>query len=208
MWTSDYHDILDTLIDNKIIKDYKKNSTDVDVDIDIMISREKMLEFEENDNIHKVFKLESSISLNNMMAFDENNILKKYESQYQILEEFYNFRLSKYQTRKDYLISNKNREINILKNRIKFIELIVEKKIIINNKTKEEITINLDKYKFDKIDDTYSYLLDMKIYNLSKDKIDDLKLELSKEEIVLETISNISINQMWLNDLQILKKSL
>ena len=82
------------------------------------------------------------------------------------------------------------------------------KKIVINNKTKEEITINLDKYKFDKIDDSYSYLLDMRIYNLSKDKIDDLKLELQKEEELLLEITSITIQQMWLNDLQILKKSL
>ena len=208
VWTNNYYEILDKLIDNKVIKDYKKNSTDVDVDIDVSLSREKLIELEENDLLYKIFELESSISLNNMMAFDENNKLKKYESQYQILEEFYNFRLIKYQDRKDYLIQNKNKEINVLENRIKFITLINDKKIIINNKSKEEIIINLEKYKFDKIDDSYSYLLDMRIYNLSKEKIDDLNTELLKEQEILKSISDITIQQMWINDLQVLKKSL
>lgn len=210
VWTTDYYEHLDSLIDDKIIKDYNKKCSDTKIDIEISMTREKVIELFDSgdDKIYKIFKLESKLNLNNMILFNSEGILKKYNYVSDILEEFFNYRLLKYADRKDYLIQQKKRDLLILNNRIKFIKDINSNNIIINNKSKVEVENKLVQLAYDKVDDSYGYLLDMKLYSLTKEKIVDLENEFKKEEVILNEISNISIETMWLNDLQELKKAL
>lgn len=57
------------------------------------------------------FKLIAPAACTNMVLFDSNNKIKKYESVQEILEEFYLIRLEFYHKRKEYLISKLDREV-------------------------------------------------------------------------------------------------
>ena len=61
------------------------------------------------------------LSTTNMHMFNEKGTITKMKNVKQIIKEFYNFRLSWYQKRKDYLIEKLKNELVFLDARIKFI---------------------------------------------------------------------------------------
>ena len=98
--------------------------------------------------------------------------------------------------------------IKILSNKARFIKGIIDNEIKVNKVPKDKIIESLSKLKFDKIDDSYSYLLSMAIHSLTKEKYDELmnQFEIKKAELI-ETKKLIP-KEMYINDLKELKKSL
>jgi len=203
LWNDKYYTFLDKLIDDKKIKDYSKNCTDTNINIIISVSRIDMKKIMENP--YKFFNLESYININNMYAFDINSKLKKFNSPYDIIEHFYNVRYDYYKKRKEYLLSKIDTDKKITYNKIKFIKYVISNKLKINNKPKLKIIEQLDNLNFLKINDSYDYLLNMSIYNLTKEKIEILLNEYNKIKEELNNLKKLSIENIWLKDLKQLK---
>lgn len=81
----------------------------------------------------------ASISMKNLVGFNKDKRLHRYHSSKDIMEEFYLIRLYYYEKRKDYLKSKLFREVELLKNKAKFIIEIVEETIVIRNVKKIKI---------------------------------------------------------------------
>lgn len=205
VWTEPYHDYLDKLIEKKIIKDYERRSINKDINIIVKFDEGVLDRWIEEDTIYKNLNLENILSLNNMMLFDENAKLVKYENQYHILDEFYNLRLKYYEKRKEFILNNKEKDINILENKILFLKFVIEDKIILNKRKKDDIISQIKSFNLLEIDDSYDYLLNMKLWNLSYEKIQELSTSLKNEKNELKLIKTKSIEEMWLNDLENLK---
>ncbi|GAV48353.1 hypothetical protein ZYGR_0I06500 [Zygosaccharomyces rouxii] len=94
------------------------------------------------------FKLISTISLNNMVAFDPHGKIKKYENVSEILTEFYYVRLEYYQKRKDYMSERLQWEVEKLSFQIKFIKLIIEGEMSITNRPRKQIIADLEEKGF------------------------------------------------------------
>jgi DNA topoisomerase-2 len=75
--------------------------------------------------------------------FGPTGIIKKYENITEILEEFYNIRLTYYEKRKDYLISKLMRELEILMNKKRFILAVINEEFNIKNKKKSVLVEDL-----------------------------------------------------------------
>lgn len=204
VWTSDYYVFLDELIKNNIIKDYDKYSTDCD--INIMITMVENIDILSYDDIIKTLHLESYLSINNMNLFDENNKMKLYNDQYDIINTFVDYRLNYYTKRKDSILNKLNIQKNNISNKIKFIKCIIKKEIIIENKKKDDIINQIESKKIDKYNDSYDYLLNIPILNLSKEKVDELKNQFDKIEDDISKILNLEEKNMWLSELNELKK--
>jgi len=206
VWNDNYYSFLDKLIDDKTIKTFSKNCTDTDVNITVRMTRESLEELSDDDLIN-IFKLTSKIRLTNMHLFDKNGRIKKYNNQYEIIDDYYENRLYHYELRKKYLIDKLNIKIKYLDNLIKFINFVISNKIIINNKPIDEIIKSLENNKLDKINDSYDYLLNLSLVKLTKENL--LKFNEEYKSLIneLKEITNISIQQMWVNDLNELKKS-
>ena len=56
--------------------------------------------------------------------------------------------------------------------------------------------------KFDKIDDSYDYLLKMSIYSLTEEDMHKLQKEFDKIKKDLSVVKATSIQDMWENDLK------
>jgi DNA topoisomerase-2 len=54
----------------------------------------------EKEGIEKKFKLTNTLNTTNMVCFDSENRIRKYNNTAEILEEFYALRLQSYQKRK------------------------------------------------------------------------------------------------------------
>ena len=65
-----------------------------------MTMSQKELEKAEAQGLNEYFKLTTKINTGNMICFDADGKIKKYNSAEQILEEFYPLRLAYYQKRK------------------------------------------------------------------------------------------------------------
>ncbi|KPJ15409.1 DNA topoisomerase 2 [Papilio machaon] len=99
----------------------------------------------EAEGIHKVFKLQTTISMTCMNAFDHNNCLKKYDKVEEVLREFYDLRLRYYSRRKDFLEGQLQAEADKLTNQARFILEKCDKGLVIENKKRKAMVEELIK---------------------------------------------------------------
>ncbi len=198
-----YEEILDKLVDDKLIVSYDDNCKD-NIDYTIKFTRSD-LEKLDDEKLMKLLKLEET-STEIYSTLDEFGKLKIFESTTDIIEYFVNFRLTYYHKRKQFLLDKLNRELKILSNRGRFIKAIIDGKLKVNNVAKAQIVEGIESLGLDKIDDSYDYLLRMPIYSLTKEMYDKLKedFKLKKEEIV--RLEATDPKDMYLDDLNELKK--
>ncbi|XP_077169268.1 DNA topoisomerase 2-alpha isoform X2 [Paroedura picta] len=121
-----------------LISDYKEYHTDTTVKFIVKMSEQKLAEAEAA-GLHKVFKLQTSLSCTNMVLFDHVGCLKKYDTAEDILREFYELRLRYYGLRKDWLAGLLGAESTKLSNQARFILEKIEGIIVIENKPKKEL---------------------------------------------------------------------
>ncbi|KAA0701480.1 DNA topoisomerase 2-beta [Triplophysa tibetana] len=100
---------------------------------------EEKLAQAEAAGLHKVFKLQSSLTCNSMVLFDHMGCLKRYESVQDILKEFFELRLHYYKLRKDWLVGSLGAEAAKLSNQARFVLEKIEGKISIENKSKRDL---------------------------------------------------------------------
>lgn len=200
-----YEEILDKLVENKDIVSYDDNCKD-NIDYTIKFTRSD-LEKLEDEKLIKLLKLEES-ETENLTTLDEFGKLKIFDSVDEIIKYFVSFRLTYYQKRKDFMLNKMQHDLKVLGNRGKFIKLILEGKIVVNNKSKEDIIKQIENFSLDKIDGDYDYLLRMPIYSLTKEMFEKLKddFKLKKEEI--EKLKLVNPKDVYLEDLSELRKKL
>lgn len=210
-WTENYKEFLDDLVVNNKISNYKNNSTESIVEFIITLKDfdEEDLKIDNNgfNGIEKKFGLISKINLNNMHLYDSNNVIKKYNNVKQILEEFYKTRLIFYEKRKKILISNLQNSLNIIESKIKFINMVINKKINLLNIPKTDLINILKKKKLYLLLDEppFDYLIKLPFYIFTKEKIDELHNDFINKNKLLKQIINKSIENMYMDDLIILK---
>ncbi|XP_077279130.1 DNA topoisomerase 2 [Temnothorax americanus] len=131
-----------------IITDYKEYNTDTAIHFIVMMNRDKLVELEK-DGLHRVFKLQTTMSITSMCAFDENQCLNKYDSVVQILKVFYKVRLEAYHKRKNYLEGALQAEAEKLTNQARFILEKCDGTLVIENKKKKDMIAELVRSKYD-----------------------------------------------------------
>jgi len=193
---------LDSLQDNKIISNWKNLKNEYQV----VFTREELLKYDE-EKLLDLFKIVDQIT-ENFTTLNENGKLKIFESAEDILKYFVDFRLTYYEKRKVYLLNKTEQEINKLSNKAIFIKAIIESKIIINKKTKDQIIKQIEKINIEKIDKSYDYLLTMPIYSLSKEKYDELMKMINDKKIELKNLKNMDPKIVYIEELKELLKKL
>jgi DNA topoisomerase-2 len=144
----------------------------------------------------------------NLTCLDENGKLKIFESVSDLVEYFVNFRLGYYDKRKTYLIDKLTKELIFLSNRAKFIKLIIDGKLKVNNRPKAELISDLENLKFDKVNESYNYLLSMAISSLTKELYEQLLNEVQVKTDERELVKKTEPIDMYKSDLIELKKNL
>uniref|UniRef100_A0A8C1LK25 DNA topoisomerase 2 n=1 Tax=Cyprinus carpio TaxID=7962 RepID=A0A8C1LK25_CYPCA len=143
-WTQAYKEsVLEPMLQGTdktppLINDYKEYHTDTTVKFVVRMTEEKLAQAEAA-GLHKVFKLQSSLTCNSMVLFDHMGCLKRYESVQDILKEFFELRLHYYKLRKDWLVGSLGAEAAKLSNQARFVLEKIEGKISIENKSKRDL---------------------------------------------------------------------
>jgi len=141
-WTRDYKSMLETMVaaekdgegEIEDIKEYHANDR---VHFVVKLKPGKLDQIGSIEAIEKKFKLATSMTTSNMVLFNSERKLQRYEKVEDILEEFFNKRLEFYGKRKEYLMSKLEREIQILNNKKRFILAVVDGDINIRNVKKK-----------------------------------------------------------------------
>ncbi|XP_047738579.1 DNA topoisomerase 2-alpha isoform X2 [Hyalella azteca] len=142
-WTQSYKEnVLEILQGNDkippIISDYREYNTDTTVRF-VLNVLDNQVRHVEAEGPHKIFKLQSSMSINTMVLFDANGVLKRYNSVMDVLQEFYELRLKFYEKRKLYMVGMLKAEANKLSNQARFIKEKCEGKLVVENKKRKDM---------------------------------------------------------------------
>lgn len=205
-----YITILDKLCDNGTIQDYSdkcdpKTNT---ILFEIKTSREFTRKHDDERKLLEVFKLVKSLP-EVLTCITEENRVKEYSCIQDILDDFITVRLKYYNIRKQHILDVIKRNLDILQSKWLFCEGIIKKTILVANVKKDDIVKQLQKIKdIKQIDGNYDYLLRIPIYQVTKEKIEELKKQIENQKVELKKVEATSINDMWLEDLAELKKSL
>ena len=241
-----------------IIEDLRENHTYNRVCFEVTLLEEYAKKFKENDELFmKTFKLIGSLNIKNMVLFDPEGKLKKYNTIEEILDTFYTLRLQYYHIRKEYMISLLKKEVATLSNKARFIKMVIEDELIIKKKkrvilvnelydlkfdtqtmlnekkmkTKEEINaeIELHNNNDNNIDTQnnnegegegqeeqendnkkikpkvplkeYDYLLNMNLWSLTYEKIEELLKQKEQKEKELSILEETKVEKLWDDDL-------
>lgn len=200
-----YLNILDKLVDQKKIKEYNDYSESNKYKIIVTFWRNQGLDIDKCD-IVKELKLSKTVN-ESYTSLNEDNKVVQYKNIFQILQNFFKVRYQYYQKRKDYLINKMTDKILLQVSKYTFIKGVIDQQIELKNKSNEQIIKQINKIKnIIKYNDSFDYLLNMPLNSITKEKYLKLKEEIKTLKDQINNIKNTTIEQMWLNDLQKIKK--
>jgi DNA topoisomerase-2 len=222
-WTMPYTTFLESLMDGssvdksgkKIppsIKDFTSVCTEVSIDFTVVFPKDKLADLENSkdangcNGVEKILKLFTTVSTTNMHMFDSNIKLHKYNSVEEIIEDFYNIRLSTYQKRKDYLVADMEKKLVKLSNRARYIQETLAGNIDLRRKTAEQVTTLLTGMKFDLYDGDYKYLVKMPMDSVTQENVASIMKEKADTEMELSELKGTSLEKMWSMELDELEK--
>jgi DNA topoisomerase-2 len=181
------------------------------VDFNIIFAKNYLQKFIKEGILEKQLKLTSSISLTNMYLHNSKGTITKYEFIEDIFTEFYNWRLTIYQKRKDHRVRYLENQMNLLKYKVKFIEQKLNGEIVIEKRKEQDILDELFKKGYPKLCNdcdaeedkkTFRYITDMPLFSLTKEKIDKLNEEYKTKKKEYEDYKAITIQQLWKREIE------
>lgn len=195
-----YIAILDKLEDNKTILGYKDLSDNDQFKFIVQFNSKDLASLTDDEVLEKL-KLIKKVT-ENYTILDENNKIKVFDSAIEIADYFIDFKLKYLNKRKINLLKKYNQEKDLLKSKLYFIMCVINEKIIINKKKKDEIIQQLKQFS-DIIEyDNYNYLLKMPLYSLTYEKIKELTQLYKDNELKIKELSNKTENQLFIDDLE------
>lgn len=201
-----YEAHLNSLQDRGIIYSYDDNSSN-GVNYTLKFARATLADLIAKGKLDQTLKMVET-ETENLTCLDERGKLIIFEDLAQLVEYFVKFRLSFYSKRKEFLIKKYGEELIYLSNRAKFVKLIIDGKLKINNVPRKEIISYLQTAGFDEVNGSYNYLLNMPIHSLTKETYEQLLKEVAEKKAELAEIKKKEPIEMYKEDLVELKKNL
>lgn len=218
VWTSDYKNFLDTYIEKhpKSLKDFESHYTETQVKFILIFQSKSILDDMLSSNDQGNVKFDSDfkmittkpVSKTNMHAFDSTGKIKKYSSELEILEEFFQVRMSYYAKRKEQKLADLENDIEDLDSRMKFILCVIDGEMKILNEKYDSIEKQLISLGFKKKNDAYDYLIKLPIHSLTLEKKEELLNQYTEKDSQYKKLKKKTIQDLYLHDLDELEKHL
>jgi DNA topoisomerase-2 len=196
-----------TVIPPNVVKNYTENNTNTKVDIVVEFYPEKLdelIDTPEKDGkteLERLLQLTTTVSISNMHLHNPAGQMQKYKTIEEILEEHYNIRMHTYHIRKEHVVEKMEKELLVLSNRARFIQMSVNKELELNRLTKEQINTLLSQQGFVQIDGDYKYLIKMPMDSVSKEKAAKIMAEFQEKKEACDAYKQIQPYQLWLKEL-------
>jgi len=187
-----YKNWLEDLVSDKLISEYRNLSGPNTVHFEIKGFK--------NPNLNTL-RLQKSFGLSNMVLLDNFNHPIKYNSINDILECFFQQRLPYYEARKNYLLTDIQTHINKLNDKIRFIQAIFNKEIIIlddNNRRRKKSEIY---EQMKALDIPLDLLNKTNLSNLTDEDVNSLIDETNNLINQYNTLLDTAASELWIRDL-------
>ena len=136
-----------------------------------------------------------------MNLFTADDKLKHYNDVYEIIDDFYEVRISHFDERKKYQINALNEESRLLDNKVRYINELLNDTLDLRRKNKKEINSLLETKKYLKVEDSYDYLVRMPMYSVCIEEVEKLMNQNKIVKDKLDYIKNISVEELWKKEL-------
>ena len=201
-----FEDLLkDFIVNEKFIESFVNKNTS---DINSVHYEIKLKEPLSNEQIIKEFKLSDSVSMTSMVGFNKEYSIRKYNSIEDIFNEWYEVRKDLYIKRKEMHELELEQVMKVLDNKARFIKMIVENELKIMKRKKVDIEKDLEKHSFDKVNDSFDYLLSLPVSTLTIEKYNELMKKLDNARIELNEYRDKTIYDIWNEELDNLAEEL
>lgn len=130
------------------VEDYKEHHTDTVVDFRVKIPAAQLAEMLQDGTLEKRLKLFSTIPRSNMHLFDADGRIHKYDTPEDILKYFYRHRIELYEKRKQHLLTQGVEEWRRVDNKLRFIQMVIDGKLVVAKKKKADLMRELQTLKF------------------------------------------------------------
>jgi DNA topoisomerase-2 len=222
-WTMPYITVLEGLMDGSVdkagkkippvIKDFTSICTEVAVDIMVVLPQGRVAELEAMidpatgvNGLEKLLKLSTTISTTNMHMFDSECKLHKYVSVNEIIDDFYEIRISTYSKRKAFLIDALRKKLVKLSNKARYILANLDGSIDLRKKNATQVEALLTTMKFDKIDEDYKYLTKMPMDSVLFENVEAIIKDKENCQTEILILEGTTLEQMWIQELSTLEK--
>lgn len=200
-----YEEHLDSLVEKREIVSWENNGKET-INYVIKYTREKLASMSK-ESIEKQLKLVETES-ENFTILDEHGKLKIFESIQDMLKYFVDFRSGYFLKRKEYQLNKIKNDIIKLEYRALFIKLVIDNIILVNNRKKEDIIKDIVKNNIPEIDGSHDFLLSMPIYNLTKEKYNDILQTIKDKKIEEKEIKKSVPKEVYIAELEQLLKEI
>ena len=169
---------------------------------------------ESRDKFEAEWHLQKKINTSNMHLFDENGHITKFSSPEHVVKHFYKVRLDLYARRKAFLIKKLQRELRLLENKVRFLDDIIESRLIVFRRARADVVSDLESSGYQRFsnkpdliaditdaDGTYDYLTGMQVSNFTEERLTELQKQTENKQAELDELMKITKKQMWLKDL-------
>ena len=202
----DFEKLLYKYKDEDFIKDWKNKSVDGGVNYEIVFPKKQLaIEMKKDRSGKRIankFKLIKQVSDDLLWLLDENHKLKYFQNKKEVIEYFVNYRIGIYTERKKKMVKILEERIKKNDELVKFIELVCKGKLVIRNRSKKDIKVDMDGYKLP-ID-----LIGTPMSKVTIEERDELLKQNEEMKKELEYIKKTTEKQMYINDLTNLRKEL
>lgn len=214
-WTTDYKAFLEDLVyeqNDPFFSSLNNQSSDREINFILKIRDNEKIKKMNSTNykegislLEKHLKLYNYLNIGNMHMFNETLDIKLYSNVENIIKDFFKIRLQKYKERKDYLLKIMKEELQILKAKFIWIKNVLSNKIDLRKQNINDIINYLKKNNTPLKNNTYDYLLNTTIKDMSKDNLKKLEEKINNLKKNIDILIKRTPQNLWKKDIDELK---
>jgi DNA gyrase/topoisomerase IV subunit A len=193
-----YQAVLDKLVEDKVIKDYDDLSDNDEFEFEIHVDRG----FSERDDewVLNKLKLIKRVS-ENFTCVDEDNKIRIFDSLKQLLEAWYEVRISYNKMRKDYLLQKMQEDKDLADAKIKFIKGVIEEKIELRNQAEATIVKQAEAYAKE-LEGRVEKFLTLPMRSLTKEEVAKLRKRSAELKQSIADYKKFTLEDILVDDLK------
>jgi DNA topoisomerase-2 len=206
VWIEPYVEFLSQLRLDKKIKRYdnycavpdEDKFSDIQIGFKIVVDPD-VVDTSDQAALISLFNLTVKLPDTNMNLLIKGRV-QQFSSVEKILEMYYPMRLAFYARRRENVLRKMERQETIIRNRIRFLMAVGAGELKVQQ-ARAVVVKALEDEKFDKVDGTHDYLLDMPIYSFTSEKTDALRRQLADQIEAIRLYRAETPESLWQRDL-------
>ena len=201
MTLKNYHDVLDKLVDNKVIRDYEDRS-DEDV-FDFEIVADKTFAALPEEKLLDKLKLVKRVS-ENFTCVDGDNKIIQFSNANELLERWYEARIEMNGIRKEAILSRLASAKEEANAKAIFIQGVVDGDIELRNRKESEIISDGEHYN-DNLKGRMEKLISLPMRSLTSEEIRKQKNKIKEIETEIKTFKKLTLENISIEDAEAIK---